>query len=667
MSNNVVESTQADKKVQSASDEELKKMSQQFGESTDFWDDMKDEALDDLQFTRGDDADQWDTADYYKRKAAGKPNHTFNRTQPFVDSIVGEHQRSNYSINVAATTLHSAPFTSEQDAEYNQAQAYQAIIKSIEISSNAERARNYAFELAVNSSMGYYSVLPEYQEENSFHQTIGVNLIANNMNVLLDPRAMLLGPKHANYGFIFDTIDRELLATQVPKMSIPSARYVKGTAQEGWYLGDSVRIAKYFVVMKRKATLILLTDGRVYESKDLEKHAKSILTDGVGIVESRKTRIPQTYSTRIIGGQFEGPLKPFPSKYIPIVPVFGRMKVIDGEPQLRSAIRNTKESQEIYNLMESTLVEVIRKAPKTQWMIDWEAVPEAFRKQYQNADFDNLVALFYDGKKGNPPQRERPIEAHTGLIQAVQRSYENVKGTMGMFQDAFENDGADASGVALQERRGEGESVSFPYIKNFSHAMQYEGEILVDMIPRVFNYEQVLRLPFSDGSEDFLRVNKLQFNPEAGEYEFANELTHQRFQITVDVGPAQKTARQEASDVLRGILRDVAASEPRLVGPTLRRIAENSDFPGAQDFSDDIAKIIDPVFTEGENNKEELTPQMVQQMVGEAVNEALETAGVSLENFRAETDRIEAEADRVSAEAKRVAANADMVEAQGLR
>lgn len=652
------------KKVRHPAEDLRERMLEQRREADDFWSDIKDEALDDLQFSRGEDADQWEAREWLNRKAKQRPAYTFNRTQPFIDSLLGAAQQASFAININATTHQSAPFSSEQDREYNQAQAYEAIIRSIEAECDADLARMYALEMAMTASFGFYSVLPRYEDEASFHQTIGINRIANPMNVVLDPRAVLEGPEKATYGFLFDMVPRKRLEEQEGRR-LPAPHDVKGTALEGWYLKDHIRVAKYFTVMKRKAQLLLLSDGRVYEREDLEKHAGSLLTGNVSIIEQRDTHISQTYWGKVIGGQIEGGLKEFPSKYIPIVPVFGRLKVIDGEPILRSAIRNAKTPQQVYNMMESALAEVVEKAPKTQWLIDWDAVPEKFREAYGRANFDDLVALFYQGSKGNPPAREQPIQAHPGLVQGTQRAWENLKGSMGMFQDAFENEGVDASGRALRERRGDSETVSFPYLRNLESAMTYEGRLLVDMIPRVYTYEQTLRLSFNDGHEDFLRVNKMVWNPTAGKYEFANELTHQRFQISVDMGPAQRTMREEASETLRGVLEIVSQVEPRLVPPVLRLFAENQNWAGAQDFADMVGTIVDPAFTEGQGGQaQEITPAMVQQQVAQAVQEALQQAGVELEQFKAETDRMEALADRIKAMAAQVAAQADMVEAR---
>jgi len=317
-------------------------------------------------------------------------------------------------------------------------------------------------------------------------------------------------------------------------------------------------------------------------------------------------------------------------------------------------------------LMESSLVEVIDKAPKTQWKIDWKAVPDQFKKAYQNANFDNLMALFYDSSKGKMPLREEPIQVHAGLAQATQRAWENVKGAMGLFQDAFENSGVDASGVALQERASNGESVSFPYLKALKHAMKFEAQLHIDMIPRVISTQRVQRIVMADGTEDYIEVNKLQWNGQAGKYMFANELTHQTMAINIDMGPSQRTQRQEASDTLLRMLEPIAQTEPRLIAPLIKLIADNGDFAASQDFSELVTKVMDPIFLEAgkETDEPELTPERVEQLISEAVSKALEDAGVEMQQFRDETERMEATAERISAAAKTIEAQANMLEAR---
>jgi hypothetical protein len=82
-----------------------------------------------------------------------------------------------------------------------------------------------------------------------------------------------------------------------------------------------------------------------------------------------------------------------------------------------------------------------------------------------------------------------------------------MKATMGMYDASLGAKGNETSGRAIIARQREGDTATFDWIDNLAWSIQHTGKILLDMIPRIYDTERVVRVLGEDEAADLIQVN----------------------------------------------------------------------------------------------------------------------------------------------------------------
>ncbi|MBT8450226.1 MAG: hypothetical protein KJO69_11075, partial [Gammaproteobacteria bacterium] len=132
----------------------------------------------------------------------------------------------------------------------------------------------------------------------------------------------------------------------------------------------------------------------------------------------------------------------------------------------------------------------------------------------------------------------------------------------------------------------EGDVGTFHFHDNRALSMQHTYEILVDMIPRIYDTERVVRIKTPEDQEEMVTINQPVFDNESGKWCKVYDLSMGKYEVAVDVGASYTTQRQMASESMMELIQYAPDLAPRV----LDLIAKNLDWPGA----DDIANRLKP-------------------------------------------------------------------------
>jgi len=207
----------------------------------------------------------------------------------------------------------------------------------------------------------------------------------------------------------------------------------------------------------------------------------------------------------------EGPTEWAGSRF-PFVLAYGEFIIIDGKRYWFGIGRFAKDAQRSYNVSRTSITETIAMAPQAKW---W-ATPDQAQGNTQSwaeAHQKNFPYLIYnaDPKAPGPPVRMGGADVPVALINESQIASEEIKAVTGIFSpDVGAGDQA-SSGVQERERRAQGAIATFNYQDNMNKAIRYTWELLVDLIPKIYDTERELRILGSDGSEDYRRLQKDQY------------------------------------------------------------------------------------------------------------------------------------------------------------
>lgn len=570
-------------------------------------------ALDDLKHRAGE---QWDPQVKAQRESEHRPCLTINKLPQHSRQVTNDQRQNRPRIKVNPVDDYADPETGK---------VYQGMIRHIENDSDADIARDTAFQSAVDTGLGYYRVLTEFVSPTSFDQEIKIKRIRNRFSVYLDPFCQCPAGSDANKAFIAEIISkddykREYGDSDLSKMDDWESI---GDKYPGWATKDSCRIVEYFYKSYKSTTLHQLNTGETYLNEDLPE----ALPEGVQIVGERATKVPVIHWCKLNGIEvLEESI--WPGKWIPIIRMVGDELDVDGKLIQEGIIRHAKDPQRMYNFWVSSETELIGQAPKAPWIGAAGAFDE-FEDDWATANIKSHAYLEYNPVEGAPPPQrnvyEPPVQA---ITNARLQSADDLKSTTGLYDASFGARSNENSGIAIQRRNAQAQTSNFHFVDNLSRAMRHEGRILVDLIPKIYDTERAQRIIGEDGEEEIVYLNKV-FEKDGKSHHYA--LSAGKYDVTIDDGPNYATKRQEAADAML----EFSKAFPQLSEVAGDLIFNNLDLAGAKEIAERLKKLLPENLKDSENTQ--IPPQIQSQLqemnqMVEALTEQLNQANDKIEN-----------------------------------
>lgn len=625
--------------------------------SVDAWHDNFRWAREDMEFREG--RSQWPERVRKDREQKGRPCLTFNRMETFISQVVGDQRQ-----NRPAVSVHPVDLALDQppvpnlagDNDYQMAQIYEGLIRNIEYQSRADTVYDNAFEQAVGNAIGHFRIVTTYADDDGFEQDIRIRHIRNPFSVLFDPAAEQYTKEDATYCFVGTWMPEKEFKKAFPDAETDRDLWEGlGDYRGNWFEGDRVRVAEYFRKVPQERKLVLLENGSVHDlgadKKEQEKILKGIKAQGGRIGRERIVRSHKVEWRIVNGAQVLKKAVEFPSRFIPIVPVYGPELVIDNEIIYRSLIRHSKDAQRNYNYWRSMTTELVALAPKAPWVGPAGAF-EGYERLWQSANTENYAYLPFNDAAKIAPQRQPPGTIPTGALEEAQAAEQDMKGTIGIHSAGLGEPSNEKSGRAIMARQREGDVGTFAFVDNLARSIAHCGRILVDMIPRVYDTERQIRIVKPDGEDDFVKINVpavdengQPIKDEQGGQKKLYDLGAGKYDVTVKVGPSYTTQRQEAAEAMLQMVQ----GNPELWQVIGDLLVKNMDWPGAEEFAERLRKLIPKQLTLKEG--EELPPEPpTPEQEAAALKSQADMAKAQAQMAKAEADTRQAEADSAGAE-----------------
>jgi hypothetical protein len=589
-------------------DQILEEMRSRFDLCQKAWSENRNNALDDLNFI---DGKQWHESDEASRREDGRPCLTINKLPQVVNQVTNDQRQNRPSIKVY-------PVDDEGDVET--AKVYSGIIRHIEYISNAEAAYDTAFEFAAKMGWGFWRVVTEYSDPESFDQDIVIKRIPNPFSVHLDPHSVEPDGSDANYAFVVEDLSKDEYKRIYPKSEITDPSFQESVGESSpWINADSCRVAEYFYKENEEATLHMLTDGTAILEEDFKTAQENgQIPEGITIAKSRTTQIPKIKWVKTNGVEVLEQTE-WLGKYIPIIPSYGSDSNIGGKRVLKGIVRDAKDSARMYNYFASAETEAIALAPKAPFIADPKQI-EGYEQIWATANRKNHSYLPYNMMVGNqmipPPSRSSSEVSTQAITQARMLASDDIKATTGIYDASLGNKSNETSGVAIQKRNVQAQTSNYHFIDNLTRSLRHTGRIIVDLIPKIYDTARAQRIIGDDGNQKIVQLNA-PYQDENGEVQLF-KLDDGTYDVTVDVGPSFQTKRQEATSSML----ELSKSAPQMMQIAPDLIVKNMDFPGAQELADRFKKTLPPNLLD-DGKPQPVPPQVQQQMqhMGQMVDE----------------------------------------------
>lgn len=572
-------------------------------------------SIDDINFRHGD---QWDESAKQTRKQQQRPCLTINKMEQRVDQVTGDQR-----MNRMGALIRTTNGASSNNESYDLAQAMMGVIKGIEHQCMAKTAYDTAFDHAVGHGFGFWRIVTEFSDDDSFEQDIVIKRVQNSMRVYLDPTAEHVTKMDAKWGFVTKLVDKD---------EYPNASWDYGRGEEWslWKEDGMNRVAEYFRLVPEKK-IVWLIDGKTIVVKDKDSDIRDELTaDGVVPAKQREIEVNRCEWYEISACEVFKK-KDFPSKYIPIIPCYGKELNVQGKTFYRGVIRHAKDPQRIYNYTRSASVEQVALTPKAPYIVEENQLGN-HKQMWETANTVNYSALVYKHKAGVPmPVRVPPPQPSAGWIAESNLSDADIDAASGLYKASLGAPSNERSGKAINARKTEGDVGTFHFHDNRALSLQHSYTVLVDMIPRVYDNQRMVDIVRPDDKDDVITLNQTVVDRQTGEIKKVFDLSMGKYHITVDVGASYTTQREMASQSMMELIQYA----PQLAERVLDLIAKNLDWPGA----DEIAARLED---------KRLTPQEVQVEIQKAVEGALQARDLDQKDEELEIKRYEATTKRIN-------------------
>jgi hypothetical protein len=566
---------------------------------------------------------QWDSVDVQVRRDDARPCLTVNRIPQFIRQVSNQSRMNRSQILVSPRG---------GSASVKVANAFQGVIRSIEIDSDADVAYDTAGEHQLRTGLGLVRLKAEYDGHDSFQQVCRIRRLRNPLSAYWDPSGEDADWYDKRWMHIIGVIGKDEYEARWGFMSsygslVEYMRHNEGAAD--WMPEGKIVLAEYYYVVMEKRTLLELADGTtLFEGPALANFAEAWQDEYPGIpvpevTKSRSVEVRVPYwclhnAVAILEGNTEKTAgRRLPGTRIPIFPLIGDELDLDGQVDYRGMVRDSIGPQQMYNFWTSSIAETIALAPKAPWIAAAGQIDE-YLSDWKVANKKALSVLLYDPKTVDgqivpPPQRNVANPPIEGMVMGLKESDQDIKAVMGLFEASLGEKGPQQSGKAITAVQQQGLLANSNYLDNLQRLKRSLGRALTEWVPVIYDEARVMHLVQPDGKRKQAIVHSgQQFAPEPGDFDDditeIYDLGGGQFEITISTGPGYQAERQQTEAWLLELFKVL----PQLGAIGADIVLENSDNPAAQQLAK-RAKLMLPQQLQDENDPESQLPRLTAQ------------------------------------------------------
>lgn len=595
-------------------------------------------ALEDLRFARM--SEQWPDKIRKQREDEGRPVLTINKMPAFIRQVVNDSRMNKPQIKVKGIDDNSDPETAD---------VLEGLIRNIEYVSKADVAYDTAVDSAASCGRGYIRIAIDYEYDDTFDKGLRIKRVANPFTIYGDPYSTEADSSDWNQAHVVEYLKKDEFQRRYK-----GAEAVDWVAEgyEGlqmpWREDDQIMVCEAWRRETVKRKLLLLSDGRVIGDKEYISGKDFFDIMGLTVTNQRDANAYKI-TQRIMTGAEILEENEWAGQYIPVIPVYGEEINIEGKRYFRSLIHNAKDAQRMFNYWRTTATELVALAPRVPFIGEKGAFDED--PNWQTANTMSHPYLMY--KKGTQAPQRQPLDSGTavGAMSEAMAVADDMKAIIGMYDASLGQRSNETSGKAIMARQREGDTSTFHFIDNLARAIRQTGCCLIDLIPKVYTGNRIVRILGEDGKEQIAKLGQQQAQqpmgpqgmvpniqtqqPEPGDNDMAPnheqseiakiyDLSVGKYDVAVSSGPGFTTRREEAANQMTEIIRSFPAAAP-VIGPELVKAL---DLPNGDEIAQRLENMLPPQAKGG-------LPPELQQMI-EGGKKQIEQQGQQIEQMKVE-------------------------------
>jgi hypothetical protein len=404
--------------------------------------------------------------------------------------------------------------------------------------------------------------------------------------VYFDPNSLLPDGSDAERCLITTVLDKKIFREMYPGANDGASFVQRSTGDDtaSWITKEDIRLAEFFYIERERAKLYLLSDGTRHFA-DSNTFFERVDAAGLTVIDERESFRKAVKWIKMTALEVLEE-KTWAGKYIPVVPCYGAQVIVDDKRKKYGLVRFAKDPQRMYNFWRTSMTESIALAPKAKWLLA-EGQDEGHENEWALANIKSSPVLRYKQKdiEGVPapvPTRLQPEPPPVGIMEAANAISADLQMVLGIL-DPNQLPSGNISGKALAGQQNQVDLSNFHFYDNMTRSIRHTGKIILDLIPKIYDTQRVMRIIGTDGQPSMETINE-QKTQDDGVQAVLNDVTVGEYDVVMDTGPGFMSKRQQAVDAMMPLM-----AKPELFNVAGDLVFRNMDFPGADVIADRLA------------------------------------------------------------------------------
>jgi len=522
--------------------------------------DQRAQIEEDLEFSDPADPKQWTDRELRQRErdpGGSRPCLVLDQLGQYIANVAGQVENS-------PPALHAIPVDGGADKKV--AEQLDGHFRHIEHASRAANHYQRAYTSSARCGVGYLLARPTMVNAGLRYMEPRIDSEGDPLRVVFDPWSVALDGDDATFGYLLTPMSmREF------KRQFPGKDPVSFGAEDRKLLRDdreSVLTAEAWTMEDKKTNHIVFLNQRqdevcLTEDDFWQAHQRG---EVLQVLRNYMETTRSVWWRRMSGADVletstgpDGKEAPFPADRIGIVPMYGYVSFLNGRMKYCGIARRAREGQRNYNYHASEIRAYMGTAPKAPWIVPVRAI-RGFEQLWDKASTEQRAYLPYNDldETGAIQMPQRPsiavnLQNHmAGLEQAKQ----DIQAAIGMYQANLGAPSNETSGVAIEQRKQQGEASVAHFQSHGSASIAQVGKLCMQMVCKLMDTKRRMRVLGFDGSSSAVTLDPkqsspavqtedgLSINPNIGTYD-----------VRVVVGAAYSTQRQQAQEAFSQMMQ----------------------------------------------------------------------------------------------------------------
>jgi hypothetical protein len=604
-----------------------------------------------IRFARKNGA-QWEgetAAGWNAKEEMGKrPMLEANRIINSIERITAEGKNSRISVKFRP---------GDSDASEKLAESLNGKFRADFNGCEGEEASDTAYEDAVAGGFGCIrlATAPANDDENPDDQQdlrVVFEYVPEACNtVYFDPAAKRYDKSDGAFAFELFSMSPEAFKSRYNKD--PAGLSSPDNVQFDWYQSELVYIARYYERRLESVNLIsyqnpLTGHTVVYEEPDIAPIEDELARVGYKKTGEQTKKLYQVYCCVIDGESIlEEPVR-LPGSMIPLVPYYGKRFYDEGKEQVEGFTQKAMDPQRALNVGFSMLAREAIEANSGQNVVNVKHIrgfEHIWNDPAKKAYLPVHDAPAAPGGQNNPGkdstpavQQLQPAAVSAAIQQLISTASDMLTQLTGNAVSE-QNVPANTSGQAVNAITGRTDQQDYNFIDNLKKSTRHLGRVWLSMSRDVYGSERVVRIVKPNGEDELVTLSEQVMDNDTGELIGLNDISQGKYDVTVSIGPAFATARQQAIASLTEILKSLPLNQQVQQELAMSII----DMIAGGEGLDNVKRVIDnQMMISG--LKEPQTPED-KKMVQAAQQQQQQAAQNNPENIIAQAQAMKAKAD----------------------